>query len=191
MCILKISHNADNRRGWQNPEEILFDIGLRPGFTFVDVGCGDGFFTIPAAKLVGERGKIYGIDISYEAISRLKSRAIMEGLENLSVKVGAAEETVLCKKCADIVFFGIVLHDFKDLYKVLKNARKMLKHSGKLVNLDWKKEPMNLGPPLRIRFSEKEAMHFLEDADFKIETVKGVGPYSYLIIAKLANARAL
>ena len=184
MCILNINHDEEGRRRWQNPEEILANIGLRPGFTFVDVGCGDGFFAIPAAKLVGERGKVYGLDISDEAISRLKSRAAMEGLGNIFVEVGAAEETVFCKKCADIVFFGIVLHDFKDLERVIKNARKMLKHSGRLVNLDWKKEPMNLGPPLRIRFSEKEAMHFLEDADFKIETVKGAGQYNYLIIAK-------
>ena len=60
---------------WQNPEEILANIGLRQGFTFVDVGCDDGFFAIPAAKLVGERGKVYGLDISDEAISRLKRKA--------------------------------------------------------------------------------------------------------------------
>ena len=184
MCILNIHHDEEDRRRWQNPGEILANIGLRSGSTFVDVGCGDGFFAIPAAKLVGEQGKVYGLDISDEALSRLKRRAAREGLGNLSVELGAAEKTVLCNKCADIVFFGIVLHDFKYLDKVLKNARKMLKHSGRLVNLDWKKEPMNLGPPLRIRFSKKEAMHFLEDADFKIETVKDIGPYSYLIIAK-------
>ena len=49
--------NEAERRKWQNPEAILVDIGLAPGFTFVDVGCNDGFFALPAARVVGEGGK--------------------------------------------------------------------------------------------------------------------------------------
>jgi len=177
-------HDEKERRRWQNPEAILDDVGLRPGFTFVDVGCGDGFFTLPAARLVGKEGKIYGIDADAEAIDRLKEQARREGLSNLTLKVAEAEESVPCEACADVVFFGIVLHDFKDPNKVLLHARRMLKPNGRLVNLDWKKEPMNLGPPLRIRFSEEKATRLIEAATFKIEVIKNVGPYHYLIIAR-------
>jgi len=113
----------------------------------IDVGCGNGFFALPAARLVGEKGKVFGFDANAEAIGMLKKTAMKEGLRNLNLRVGMAEETVLCDACADIVFFGIVLHDFKDASRVLSNAKRMLKSTGRLVDLDWKKEPMNFGPP--------------------------------------------
>lgn len=172
------------RRKWQNPKAILTQIGLKHGLTFVDVGCGYGFFALPAAKLVGKDGKVYGLDSNDEAIRKLKEKAAEKGLDNLYLKVGKAEENILCKACADIAFFGIVLHDFNDPTKVLKNSKRMLKPTGKLVNLDWKKEPMQLGPPLQIRFSEKEAKSLIENAGFIIEAVEEAGPYHYIISAK-------
>jgi 2-polyprenyl-3-methyl-5-hydroxy-6-metoxy-1,4-benzoquinol methylase len=54
--------DEDGRRRWQNPEAILAYVGLKAGFTFVDVGCGNGFFTVPAARLVGDEGTVYGLD---------------------------------------------------------------------------------------------------------------------------------
>lgn len=177
-------HPYDLRRRWQNPEAILADIGLKSGFTFMDIGCGDGFFSLPAARLVGEKGKVYCLDMDAEALERLKRRAAKAGLRNLILKVGEAEETVLCESCADRVFFGIVLHDFKDPKNALKNARRMLKPTGRLVDLDWAKKPMELGPPLRVRFSEEEAARRIEAAGFKIEYVREAGPYSYMIVAK-------
>ena len=98
--------------------------------------------------------------------------------------MGRGEETILCEGCADIVFFGIVLHDFESASKVLSNAKRMLKHDGRLVDLDWKKKPMDLGPPLRIRFSEEKAAGLIRDAGLKIETVKTDQPYHYVIIAR-------
>ena len=70
------------------------------------------------------------------------------------METGKAEDLILCDAGADIVFFGIVLHDFENPSKVLANAHSMLKKTGKLIDLDWKQEPMEFGPPLHIRFGE-------------------------------------
>lgn len=142
------AHDETERRKWQNPEAILASIGLGPGATFMDVGCGEGFFTIPASRLVGDKGKVYGLDIADQTIDKLRKKAIAGNLTNLHLEAGRAEETVFCQACADIVFFGIVLHDFDDPARALANARGMLKPAGRLANLDWRKEPMPLGPPL-------------------------------------------
>lgn len=184
MGVHKFFHDERERRRWQNPEAILTDIGLERGLTFMDIGCGDGFFALPAAKLVGEEGRVYGLDIDKEAIGRLKEKASRKGFGNLRLKVGAAEETVFCEACADVVFFGIVLHDFSDASRVLLNAKRMLRQMGRLVDLDWKNESMELGPPLRMRFGEEQAVSLIEAAGFKVETVKEAGPYHYLIIAR-------
>ena len=172
------------RRRWQNPEAILSSIGLRPGFTFIDIGCGGGFFALPAARIVGKKGKAYGLDTDAESIADLKEQASREGLENLYLTIGRAEETIVCKQCADIIFVGMALHDFQDPSRVLGNARSMAKPTGRLVDLDWKKEPMEFGPPFRIRFSVEVAVGLIEGAGFTVETTKDRGPYHYLVIAK-------
>jgi ubiquinone/menaquinone biosynthesis C-methylase UbiE len=176
----------DENERRQNPESILLDAGLRPDLTFVDVGCGDGFFALPAANIVGETGKVYAFDGDSDAIDRLRRKARIARIRNLEAKIGRAENTVLCEECADMVFFGIVLHDFSDPAKVLKNAKTMLKDTGRLVNVDWKKTPMEVGPPLRIRFSKEEAAFLIQSVGLRILTIRESGPYHYVIIAAKA-----
>jgi ubiquinone/menaquinone biosynthesis C-methylase UbiE len=183
-CHGGFSLDEATRRSWFNPEKVLEDAGLGLGMVFVDVGCGDGFFTIPAAQLVGEKGRVYAVDTDASAIEKLKDKAAQKGLRNVTATVGAAEETVFCDECADIVFYSIVLHDFRDPAKVLRNAKLMLKPDGKLVNLDWKKKPMAFGPPFQIRFSEEQASNLIKQAGFRIESVRDAGRYHYIGTAK-------
>ena len=171
------------RREWQNPEAILAVLGLKPGFTFIDVGCGRGFFAIPAARIVGRKGNVYALDLDEDAITELKKNAARESLRNLEAVVGGAEDTVFCEACADIVFFGIVLHDFNVPAKVLANAKVMLKPAGRIVDLDWKKEPAPFGPPLQIRFSEEQASNLIREAGLVVEQTRQAGPYHYIVIA--------
>jgi ubiquinone/menaquinone biosynthesis C-methylase UbiE len=132
---------------------------------------------------VGDEGRVYGVDADSEAIRRLREKASKEKLRNIELEAGLAEETIFCDSCADVVFFGIVLHDFKDPGKVLSNAKRMLKPNGRLADLDWKKETMQLGPPLRIRFDEKKASGLIESAGFKIDEIRSEGNYHYIIMA--------
>jgi len=171
------------RKTWQDPERIFSVIGLSAGMVFVDIGCGEGYFALPAARRVGPGGKVYAADINVDAVAALREYAANEGLRNLSAEVKAAEETVVCPGCADIVFFGIDLHDFADPEKVLRNAQKMLKPSGRLIDLDWKDEPMDFGPPQEKRFSVHKAQGLIQAVGFRDLFVQDAGPYHYLISA--------
>ncbi len=151
---------------------------------FMDIGCGYGFFTIPAAEQVGENGRVYAVDADAAAIEAVKRKAAEKGLKNIVAKAGEAEETVFCDECADIIFYSIVLHDFRDPAKVLSNAKRMVKPDGKLVNLDWKKKRTVFGPPLQIRFSEEQAQNLIKQAGFTIESVKDAGSNFYMVTAK-------
>jgi ubiquinone/menaquinone biosynthesis C-methylase UbiE len=183
-------YEEKQRRKWQNPEKILAEIGLKSGSTFIDLGCGEGFFTIPACRIVGKNGKVFALDVDEKAIALLLEKAQKVGLTNLVTRVGSAEETVFCESCADIVFFGIVLHDFQRLPKVLENAKRMLKPKGLLADLDWKKEPMPFGPPLSIRFSETQAAGLLEKSGLQVEEAQDYGLYNYLILARLLSTQS-
>jgi len=170
------------RRTWQDPEEIFGMIGLGPGMVFVDMGCGDGYFALPAARKVGNRGRVYAADIDADAIARLCQQAEREGLKNIVARSGEAEMAVPCEGCADLVFFGIALHDFCDPGQVIRNARIMLKPSGHLADLDWMDQPMEFGPPLQKRFSIEKARRMIESGGFGILSVRDAGPYHYLIL---------
>ncbi|MFH1821910.1 MAG: methyltransferase domain-containing protein [Methanobacteriota archaeon] len=177
----RFPHDDEERRKRQDPESILRDIGLGPGFVFVDVGCGEGFFAIPAAGIVGKSGMVYGLDVNGETVDKLGEIVKAKGLKNLSLRVGKAEELVMCDSCADIVFFGLDFHEFEDRAKVLVNAKRMLKPGGALAVLDWKKEPMDFGPPFEERISEDEAARLVEAAGFEVEFVKDAGAHHYLL----------
>ncbi|MCW4019150.1 MAG: class I SAM-dependent methyltransferase [Candidatus Bathyarchaeota archaeon] len=184
VCHGGFSLDEEKRRAWYDPEGILRNIGLREGMVFMDIGCGQGFFSLLAAKVVGENGVVYAVDTDAQAIERLKARAAEKGVTNIHAIAGSAEETVFCTACADIVFFSMVLHDFADASKVLDNARKMLKPSGKVANLDWKKKPMSFGPPESIRFSAKTAAELMIHAGFTVENIADAGPHHYLVLGK-------
>jgi ubiquinone/menaquinone biosynthesis C-methylase UbiE len=182
-CHGGFSLDEATRRAWYNPEAILKDAGLSGSMVFADVGCGDGFFSLLAAKIVGESGIVYSVDSDTEAIDRLKTKTETQHLTNIRAKAEKAEKTIFCTTCADVVFYSMVLHDFKDPVQVLQNAKEMLKPSGKLVNLDWKKMQVPFGPPFKIRFSEQDAMGLLKISGFAVTGVKDAGPYHYVITA--------
>jgi ubiquinone/menaquinone biosynthesis C-methylase UbiE len=183
----RFHHDEAERRRWQDPEAILAEIGLCAGDEFVDVGCGDGFFALPAARMVGPEGHVYGVDVDEESLAELRGKADAEGIGNLTLVTGEAEKEVLCTACADFVFFGIDLHDFYDQAKVLQSAMRMIKPSGKLVDLDWKKQPLDMGPPLEIKFSIEHASRLIEDAGFIVVSVSEPGPMHYMIVARPAG----
>jgi ubiquinone/menaquinone biosynthesis C-methylase UbiE len=183
-CHGGFSLDEATRRSWYNPEQILKEIGLASGMVFIDVGCGAGFFSLLAAKVVGESGIVYAVDSDNKAIERLRAKAEQQRLSNIRFKAATAEETVFCTACADVVFYSMVLHDFKDPLRVLQNAKKMIKPTGTLVDLDWKKQQMQFGPPFKIRFSEADAQGLIKIAGFKVTKVQDAGPYHYVVAGK-------
>ncbi len=182
-CYGGFSLDEATRRSWYSPEAVLWD--LRKGMTFVDEGSGEGFFSLLAAKKVGVNGRVYAVDIDSHAIEKLQNQADAEKLTNIVAAIGRAEDTVFCHGCADIVFFSMDLHDFENPVQVLKNAHEMLKPCGRLMDLDWKKQDMPMGPPTRIRFSQEKVTELLAATGFTVESTADAGLYHYLVKARL------
>lgn len=177
------SYNAEERLKRQNPINTLSDIGLKPSMTFIDLGCGDGYFTVPAAKIIGQKGKIMAIDINDTSIKTLEEKLKKEKITNYILRVGKAEDVLFEQHSADLIFLGTVLHDFEDPYKVIENARFMLKENGRLINLDWQKKNMSIGPPYSRRFSKEEATKMIEICGLTIQDVRDYTTNYYLIEA--------
>jgi ubiquinone/menaquinone biosynthesis C-methylase UbiE len=179
-CHGGFSLDEKTRRQWYNPDAVLAALGQ--GMVFVDVGCGDGYFSLLAAQKVGSEGRVYAVDIDGSNVKLLEDKAEAAELENIVAVVGRAEDTVFCEGCADVVLYSMDLHDFDDPEQVVANARTMLKSGGKVIDLDWKKLPMDFGPPYEVRFSEQKAITMLQEAGFTAEATEA-GPYHYIVTA--------
>ena len=167
-----------------NPKDILESIGLKEGMCFIDLGCNDGYFTLPAAKIVGKKGKVIALDIDEEALDRLSQKIEQQKITNTTVILGPAEKLLPYKDIADVIFYGTVLHDFKDPIKVLKNSKKMLKKEGLIYNLDWQKIQTETGPPFEIRLSKDDVRKLAEDAELKYESSKDISELFYEVILR-------
>ena len=76
-----------------DPGTLWAELNLPPGITFLDLGCGQGNYTLAAADRIGPAGLVYAVDLWEEGIAALKARAAREGRENLKPLVAGAGQS--------------------------------------------------------------------------------------------------
>ena len=92
----------------KNPYRSLETAGLKPGQKVMEVGCGPGFLTIPAAKMIGDNGLIYAIDVNQRAIKRVEEKMQKYRINNIKPILGNAANSGLQDSSIDLAFiFGI------------------------------------------------------------------------------------
>ena len=93
---------------FRNPYRLLQAAGLKPGQTVLEVGCVPGFFTIPSARIVGEKGMVYAVDINPLAIRRITGKIQKQAISNVKPLLANAADTTLPGESVDIAFlFGL------------------------------------------------------------------------------------
>jgi len=93
--------------------ELLERIGIRRGQAVLDFGCGSGTYTIPAARIVGEPGRVYALDKDGEALDELMSKAGSTGLINIERMETSGElEIELTDESVDVVLLFDVFHSY-------------------------------------------------------------------------------
>ena len=121
-----------------NPYKLLNAAGLKPGQKVLEVGCGPGFFTIPAAKIVGEKGKVYALDVNPVAVETVRRKIMENNLKNVKIMLADASETGLPDESIDVAFLFGVIHALKDVAAVMREMHRILKVKGILsVQKSW------------------------------------------------------
>jgi len=108
---------------------ILKEVGIKPGFSVLDFGCGPGSYITPLAELVGESGKIYALDIHPLAIQRVKNIASKKRLANLETILSDCQ-TGLPDNTLDAVLLYDAFHHLSDSNGVLQELHRVLKPDG-------------------------------------------------------------
>jgi ubiquinone/menaquinone biosynthesis C-methylase UbiE len=138
------------------PARILNDIGLKPGDSLVDIGCGPGLFALAAASAVGPGGTVYGLDIYQEMIDDLRSAARALGLTNVRTMLTRETETGLPAGAAFYLMVN-VFHELADRPAYLRNIRRSMGPVSRLVIIDYYRKKTLHGPPLGERVPLKQA----------------------------------
>jgi len=130
--MISLMHDGPVMKARANAEKMLGTAGLQQGQTVVEVGCGPGFFTIPAARMVGDKGLLYALDVNPFAINRVKKKLEREGLTNVRASLTNAAETGLTDNTVDVVFMFGLPRVAGGLDPVLAEAARILKSAGRL-----------------------------------------------------------
>jgi ubiquinone/menaquinone biosynthesis C-methylase UbiE len=116
-----------------SPKKILEGADIIPGQNVLEIGCGTGYFTIPAAKLVGENGSLTAMDILQESVDLVFEKVHMADLKNVSVIKGNAMNTDFSDETFhNILLFGEVPAPLLPLTRLLPEMHRILKSGGNL-----------------------------------------------------------
>lgn len=174
--------SAERRRRLP-PESILHDIGLKPGQTFVDIGSGPGYFALPAARIVGRSGRVFGLDVSPFMLGHLRRLAAREKAPQVRVRK-IPEAGVSFPSGADYYFLANVFHEIEDKAAYLRDLRTAMAVCSRLVIIDFFRKKTIGGPPLRDRIPLRTLRTLLADTGFAVERVFRPNEDEYGVIAR-------
>jgi HEAT repeat protein/protein-L-isoaspartate O-methyltransferase len=119
---------------------MIHALELKPGQVVADLGCGNGYHSLMMARLVGESGKIYGVDIQKEMLTMLKKRAKDANIANVVPVLGKFWDPNLPANSIDVALIVDAYHEFSHPARMLKGIYKALKPKGVVVFLEYRME---------------------------------------------------
>jgi demethylmenaquinone methyltransferase/2-methoxy-6-polyprenyl-1,4-benzoquinol methylase len=134
--------HQDLYRLFRDPYEVLNAAGLELGQEVLEVGCGPGFFTIPAARIVGEKGCVHALDVNPLAVAKVRRKIEGDGVTNVKAILADAAETGLPDESFDLVFLFGFGNPVGDMDGILTELHRLLKPAGTL-SIEGRLEPSN------------------------------------------------
>jgi ubiquinone/menaquinone biosynthesis C-methylase UbiE len=125
---------------FRDPYEALRAAGLRTGQEVLEVGCGPGFFTIPAAKMVGDEGRVYALDINPLALGRVRQKVEQEGVTNVHTILTDAGQTGLPDESFDLIFVFGLGRAIGGADRIMGELHRLLRLGGTL-SIEGRREP--------------------------------------------------
>lgn len=158
------------------PYNTLKYICLKEDDIMIDIGCGTGYFTLPASQIVGPAGRVIGIDISEEMLKEVRSK-IKSTNSNIELLLSDSIQLPVSDSIGTFALLSNVLHETDDMLVMLKEVHRVLKPGGQLAILEWEKREMPMGPPLEHRLHQDEIISLVTEAGFTMAKLSPAGDY--------------
>lgn len=167
------------------PEDFWRQVGLRAGQKVAHLGCGAGFFLIPAARLVGKDGSAIGVDLMANLLAEVENRARRNGLDSVVHTIRADLETTkgsqLPSGSVDVVLVANILHQAHP-EAILSEARRIVASNGRVVVVEWGIYATPFGPLPEKRISKEKVILIAEKYGLQLQQEIDPSPYHYGLI---------
>jgi ubiquinone/menaquinone biosynthesis C-methylase UbiE len=160
----------DNEWRRQNlpPTQTLEKLGLMPSDIVADIGCGIGYFSVPAAEMLTNRNKVFALDTSDEMLAEVEKRALIAGVSNV-VAINTEEyDLKLPDDSITVALLVNVLHEIEDKQRFIREVNRVLKPEGRILIIEWKKEIMEMGPKITHRIGSEEVVELFNSDGFSL-----------------------
>ncbi len=167
-----------------NPALVVAQTGLMQAQTVADLGCGNGFYVLPAAQMVGNQGTVYAVDVVETKLAATISIANQFGYKNVRVVKADLSKPLLelPENFCDLVIVGNILHEIDHKEGLIKNIYRILKQGGRVMAVEWKRAATPFGPPLERRIEQQALEIMLMQAGLrKIKELQADG-YHYAML---------
>jgi len=152
--------NEDARDERGEAQAVMDLANISPGMTVADIGAGEGYYTVRLAERVGGDGRVLAQDIDPDALQRLGQRVERERLENISIKLGRADDPQLPADSFDRIFLVHMYHEVTEPYAFLWRMWPALAEGGQIIVVDVDRPTSRHGIPPSLLFCEFDAIGF-------------------------------
>jgi ubiquinone/menaquinone biosynthesis C-methylase UbiE len=166
----------------EDPDKAIAALAITPGSTVADVGAGSGYMTVKLADAVGPTGRVYATDIQPEMIDKVTARVRAARLQNVTPVLSTADDPRLPAGVLDLILMVDVYHELAEPQRVLQQLKRVLKPTGRLVLLEYRKED----PSIPIRDEHKmtvaDAKAEVEAEGYRLASVIETLPRQHILI---------
>jgi arsenite methyltransferase len=160
-----------SRDAWQKPHEVIMALKLKPTEVIADIGAGSGYFT---RRFAHHAAKVYAVDISADLLAKTKG-------EKIETVLATPDDPKLPAASVDTIFICDVLHHIENREAYYKKLAAALKPGGRIVNIDFHKRDLPVGPPVSMKISEDEVRKEFSAAGFKQSAKHTFLPHQYFL----------
>lgn len=179
---------GEDRIAWQKPDEVVRALRLRPGDSACDLGVGPGYFALRLARAVGPRGRVYAIDVEPRMIAVLRERLHASGLRNVRPILARGGKPALPPRRCAVILIVNTFHHFPDGPAALRALARRLAPGGRIVNVDFHKREMPVGPPIEHKVSREDFIGAARQAGLEVAAERSFLPYQYFLALRPAPA---
>ncbi|MCX6170820.1 MAG: class I SAM-dependent methyltransferase [Ignavibacteriales bacterium] len=139
VCPVEFAHSLDNKiRKWiQNPRKILSSY-VKEGMRVLDVGCGPGFFSIELAKMVGNTGKVFSVDLQEGMLQKLRNKIYGTPLEGIIELVKCEQDEIIIYEKVDFILAFYMVHEVPNKERFFETMKKILNEKGEFLIVEPK-----------------------------------------------------
>ncbi len=147
---------------------LLTNLGLQPGHTVCDMGCGNGYYALRIAQLIGNNGTVLAVDIQSEMLELLRKRMEDQRIENVVPVLGSVHDPRLMPGSCDLVLLVDVYHEFSHPELMLAAIRRALKPGGRVALVEFRAEDPDVPIKELHKMSKKQIMKEFPANGFKL-----------------------